>query len=402
MKIFMEMQRVIAERWAAQEMDSLTFSEIAQGVLEEFAPASSVSTVDLVQWASSAALPIQPDPKSDFGQPPVCVANAGRFMIQVLFWVDGTTSIHQHGFSGAFQVLAGSRFHAAYGFEKSDRVNDHLLLGKLTFREAELLERGATRPIVPGPGFIHALFHLDRPSLTLVARTFHDIEQGPQYEYFKPGLALDPFYQDISVLKRLQLVRFLQSVGDPSWSAVLLRLVRQSSLFEIVQILKYVVDNRLDDHSLEDVLNVVRVMHAQRGELVAAALENRLRERYIVDSRRKVIDQDQRFFLALLLNLERRSSIYETIEKRRVGEDPAAFIVHCLKSISAVTGSGDAGATSDLEMAVLRALLEGKNGASSIIKDLGASFGDIGGYEDEIGRLSAVFRQSPVLRPLFC
>jgi hypothetical protein len=34
--------------------------------------------------------------------------------IEALFWVDGTTSIHQHSFSGAFQVLAGKSIHSRY------------------------------------------------------------------------------------------------------------------------------------------------------------------------------------------------------------------------------------------------------------------------------------------------
>jgi hypothetical protein len=45
-----------------------------------------------------------------------------RFYVEVVFWAEGTTAIHQHSFSGAFQVLVGSSIHTLYGFERGEAV----------------------------------------------------------------------------------------------------------------------------------------------------------------------------------------------------------------------------------------------------------------------------------------
>ena len=92
------------------------------------------------------------------------------FYIDVLFWLDGTTNIHQHGFWGAFQVLAGSSVHCRFGFDLAEEINHRLRIGKLRLLETELLGLGAIRKILGGELFIHSLFHLDRPSVSIVIR----------------------------------------------------------------------------------------------------------------------------------------------------------------------------------------------------------------------------------------
>jgi hypothetical protein len=68
------------------------------------------------------------------------------------------------------------------------------------------MRTGDVRQILSGDRFIHSLFHLDRPSVTMVVRTKHDSGTDPQYSYFPPGIAYDPFVAD----ERLsRLVRFL-------------------------------------------------------------------------------------------------------------------------------------------------------------------------------------------------
>jgi hypothetical protein len=403
MEIFQDLSRTLEDRWKAHEFDSLAFPTIAAEVVNEINPATNVTLDDLVDWGLCARLPMQPDLKSDFGQPPLCLVHSPRFMVQALFWLDSTTSIHQHGFSGAFHVLHGSSIHAQYEFTLAERINQHLLLGGIDFQKAELLTRGATRAITPGNQYIHALFHLDRPSVSLVVRTYGDVESGPQYDYMKPGLAMDPFYTDPELYRRAQLIRFLHST-DPSRAMTAVRdLLRVSGVFDTTQILRYVIDHRLDDPSLEDVLNIVRVTHGTHGELIADAMLTRLRERYIVESRRQVADPELRFFLALLLNIDDRETIYAAIRQRFEGNDITSLVVRWLKEITTITGvkaSGGDG-SNDFELAVLRAMLQGRRSADEIVAAMEGEFEDARSYLEDVGRLCGVFRNSPVLRPLF-
>jgi hypothetical protein len=401
MELFREVQNFVEDRWSRKEYDTNVFPAIADEALKQFSPAANTSVAEIVQWASTMPLPPQPDLTSNFGQPPLCVAHSSRFQIQVLFWVDGTTSVHQHGFSGAFHVLDGSSIHAQYNFHEQSRVNEFFLMGDVTFKASEILSKGQSRPILPGRNFIHALFHLERPSVTLVIRTHRDVEQGPQYEYFKPGIALDPFFQDPQVLRRCQLLGFMAATNDPGLSAAITQVVRSSRLFDMVQILRYIVDKRLDDAYFEETLALLRLVHGEQGEIVARALENRLRERFIVESRKQVVDADERFLLALLLNLESREAIFRAI-RERIGEEPADFVVRCLRNMSQNGEIGpDRKSASDFELGVLKALLLGKDSPRAIASDLQPGFSGADEYEEEIGKLGLVFKHSPVLRPLF-
>jgi len=139
--------------------------------------------------------PFQPG-DSCFGQPSLLLHRGHRFAIEVLFWLDGTNVIHQHLFSGAFHVLQGSSVHSRFEFRAGSRVNSGMWLGDVVLTGVELLRRGDTRPIRAGSAGIHSLFHLDRPSVTLLVRTLNEADRQPQLAFVRPFLAFDPFLKD--------------------------------------------------------------------------------------------------------------------------------------------------------------------------------------------------------------
>src|SRR5450432_3304985 len=171
----------VERRWQATDYDPRHFSDVAVAALAEAGLTEKLSPDDVVDWALSAlTLPRQETLPATFGQPPVTLFRSRRFYIEALFWIDGSTSIHQHAFSGAFQVLEGSSIETRYAFETERVFDGHLVLGKLRTASTAMLRRGDIRPIASGPrGLIHALFHLERPSVTVVVRTFRDADAGP-------------------------------------------------------------------------------------------------------------------------------------------------------------------------------------------------------------------------------
>src|SRR5262249_38085080 len=142
-----------------------------------------------------------PQEKLGFGQPPVTLYRARDFYISALYWLEGTTDIHEHGFSGAFRVLEGSSIHAVYDFSRPATITPRLAYGHLLLSEAELLRKGATRRIQLGGEFIHSLFHLDSPSVTIVVRTGR--EGLRQNSYCRPGVAFDPLFDDPALQRRM-------------------------------------------------------------------------------------------------------------------------------------------------------------------------------------------------------
>jgi hypothetical protein len=141
-----------------------------------------------------------------------------------------------------------------------------MLIGDIQFERAELLRRGDCRAISSGPEFIHSLFHLDRPSVSLVVRTTNDPETYPQYGYLKPFIAKDAVRKPPRLVQRQRIVRYLTEQAHPALSSVL-----------------------------------------------QPVLAERRRELDLVMRRQTVRAADLRFFLALLLNLPERKSIEEMV-----------------------------------------------------------------------------------------
>ena len=80
---------------------------------------SKLTAWDVVEWAlKQEELPPQRDLHGNFADPPITIYSGPRFHIDVYFWFEGTTAIHQHAFCGAFQVLLGSSIHSWYEFER--------------------------------------------------------------------------------------------------------------------------------------------------------------------------------------------------------------------------------------------------------------------------------------------
>src|SRR4051794_25475975 len=221
---FKELGDTVQERWKRENFALAPFPEIARAALEARPPATHVDLPALMRdFLLSDEQPFQTD--SDFGEPELVVYSHPRFYIQLLFWMDGTTAIHQHEFSGAFHVLHGSSIHARYEFEKARPVTPHLHVGDVRMKTIELLEAGRTVPIVSGRRTIHSLFHLDSPSVTVVVRTQHDPGTGPQFNYLPPHVAIDPHHGDRLTMRRVQLLDVLEKVEDAGYADLVTEMV---------------------------------------------------------------------------------------------------------------------------------------------------------------------------------
>ena len=210
MKVFEELGALIEERWKNKNYDEEVFSSIAQQALMEADLLNRVDPWEIVRWTQAATqLPLQQDIDAKFGNPPITLYNGSRFYIDVYFWLDGTTEIHQHSFCGAFQVLAGSSIHSHYAFELVEEINSRFLVGNTVLKGVKLLREGDTQQILPGNQYIHALFHLERPSATITVRTYGLPKNQPQYSYLKPHIAHDPFYKEPQTIRRLQTTSLL-------------------------------------------------------------------------------------------------------------------------------------------------------------------------------------------------
>jgi len=156
MELFKKLGAEIEESWRAQNYNEDVFPAMAADALRSADLPSKVSAWEVLEWTlQQSELPPQKDPTGNFGDPPITIFVAPRFYIDVYFWLDGTTQIHQHGFCGAFQVLLGSSLHSWYEFEPTDSVNAFTEIGGMRLTVCELLKVGDGQQILAGRQYIH-------------------------------------------------------------------------------------------------------------------------------------------------------------------------------------------------------------------------------------------------------
>jgi len=293
------------QRWRDQSYNEEVFPEVAAAALGEMTPCKHVSPWDVIRWLhQTTQLPEQRDVEGRFGNPPITLYDGSRFYIDVYYWLDGTTSIHQHAFCGAFQVLTGSSILSQYGFDESRRINAHFLAGKMNLNKVELLEQGDIRQIFPGRQYIHSLFHLDRPSVSIIV--IGDL------------LSCSDFHTAFSVLD----IAFNTLPNDPLERAFGLSTGKQrfEALFEIV-----------------------RRRHGELADLILPVLEEVRRQQNLIQRRGQITSNEHRFFLALLLNVPDRAKIVELVRQRFPEQDPVDTITEWVDELAntKVAGSSE-------------------------------------------------------------
>jgi hypothetical protein len=337
--LFDQLGRTVLDRWKRVNFSLEKFPEIARRALDERPPAKHV---DLPAFMRDFLLcddqPFQTD--SDFGEPEIVAYRHPRFYIQLLFWLDGTTAIHQHEFSGAFHVMHGSSIHAHYEFEKPRSVTPYLRLGNLKMKKMELLEAGQTVPIDSGQRTIHSLFHLDSPSVTVVVRTQHDPGTGPQLNYLPPHIAIDPYHSDPLATRRKQLLDVLEQVEDPGYAGLAMEMIADLDFERGFHVLRHCMPYLQRIDAWEPAMKAFEKKHVTLAAGVAATLREEERRSVIKGLRSTITEPEHRFFLALLMNAPNRADLFALIAQRFPKETPLTVVMRWVEELMEVSDEG--------------------------------------------------------------
>jgi hypothetical protein len=337
MKVVSDLGEAIERRWCELEYVESKFPRIAEQALHRFEPARSVGTESVVRWLIEEFQVPEQHLDASFGQPPVMVYRGSRFYIEVLFWLDGATAIHQHGFSGAFQVLDGSSIHAQYRFTVQRPVNSSVAVGKLGRTRLELLRKGDIRQIVAGERMIHSTFHLDRPTLTLVVRTYGEHLASPQYDYWPPTIAIDDERRPPPRLDRqLKALLLLRECGHSSFATHATSFLGRTDYRAAMFFFKGHYE-RLRETSPSTLKRLLVVARKRYGKLVDSWPEvfaEARRQTDISRYRTYVQNPEHRYFLALLLNLSDRASILKFISLRFPRKSPKQLVLRWVRELS--------------------------------------------------------------------
>ncbi len=397
MQQFHELGSRVDCAWEAADFSEQAFPLIAREALAAERLPDRITSDDVLQWVLAAkVLPAQEDLRASFGQPPITVYRGRRFHIQVLYWLDGSTTIHRHGFCGAFQVLEGGSLHSRWSFSTRHRVNSRMLIGQTHFLGADLLHRGDVVCITPE--LTHGLFHLEAPSATIVVRTEGETADGPQYEYHPPSIALDPFFVDPLVERQLQALHLLRASGHKELEDRVANLVSRTDVYTVFRIFFHALRDGATMTQLETLADAARIRHGDVVDEIMLAIGEGSRRRLLHSLRRQIREPDGRFFLALLQNLPDRDAIYRVIRDRHPGSASLAIVRSFLAEYSHLLGVDISG---DLERIIVESMLEDATD-DVIFAKLGADFDE----ESIVAQRANVLRQverirHSLLAPLF-
>ncbi|MEZ0265177.1 MAG: hypothetical protein ACAI43_10655 [Phycisphaerae bacterium] len=339
---FTALGRTVLGRWKRQNFSLAAFPAIAAAALDERPPAKHVDVAALVrEFLLDDEQPPQTD--SAFGEPELVAYSHSRFYIQLLFWTDGTTAIHQHEFSGAFHVMHGSSIHAHYTFDRATPVTPYLRVGDLKMKRMELLETGRTVPIVSGPETIHSLFHLDSPSVTVVVRTQHDPGTGPQLNYLPPHVAFDPHFSDSLTMRRKQLLDVLERTvddGGERYAGLVAEMTGELDFERGFSVLYHCMGHLQQIGAWEPILRAFEKRHGKLAAGVGATLQEDARRGVIKGLRSAVTEPEHRFFLALLMNAPTRDDLLKLVAQRFAAEPPVETVLRWVTELTELTDEG--------------------------------------------------------------
>lgn len=407
---FHKLGQIVNDLWFSVGYDDDQFARVAARALVEFPPcditADTILTPLLTQNDCISQFDTEVQPK--FGDLALTVFRCSRFHIDALFWVDGTTSIHQHGFDGAFRVIAGSSIHSQFHFVPQTSFSNRLIAGELDCTTVELLSHGDTREIHAGERFIHSLFHLDRPSITLVVRTTYAPNRPIQFGYERSGLAYDPFFLDALTLKRIQWLALVASVSNSDYERIAAQLVRHADPLAVLSICRAVYSHMRSPERFDQFLDSVRSHQPELFDRIRDAFHRRFRDDCIIAGRRGVPESHLRFLLAVLLNVEGLEPSLAVV-KARVPEKPpvdtvVSYVMELARKDWAVDGltNSQGIVLEGVSLDVLRVMLQGVP-SSELVRSLEGRYraGDVQANAHAVEALAKDIRNSVLFRTLF-
>ena len=195
---------------------------------------------------------------------------------------------------------------------------------------------GAIRRIDPGEAFIHALFHLERPTVTIVVRSGATDLPFPQYAYLRPGLGWNNNWEDRSWFRRLQSIHSSLRL-DPTGSRRMVRdlVVDGATLWEAFLIVEYWCRTHGWDDFAGDLVDGLASRNESMSRLLAPAFAQEVRTRRILTRRGMLHSLHHRTLLALLANLPDAESITATLQQLFPGQEPTALLLDWVEELSA-------------------------------------------------------------------
>jgi hypothetical protein len=207
------------------------------------------------------------------------IYNDGRFYIEILNWHGSHVNVHDHDFSGVQFQLRGRSLNVVYDWCPTCNFGA-LSQGELQLRHAELWEEGGRSIVRAGRLDPHCVFHLSRPTASLLIRTVPTKRYGSQLNHF-PKLAAHYYVNTTYQRKILTGLALLATSDECAFSEALGRYLNTQSLSENLFTLV-----KLGSRALLPSAKAVIANYATRSEQTRLIVESFLRGIVIGDVQR--------------------------------------------------------------------------------------------------------------------
>ena len=258
---------------------------------------------------------------------------------------------------GPFTSCSGQKASTVIIVLKTSRNSAaHFSVGQVVLNSVELLRVGDTKKILPGRQYMHSLFHLDRPSATITIRNHGCPSAQPQYNYLKPYFATDPFFKEVGTTKKLQSAGLLLTIEHQEADALIGDMLSSADFQTAFALLESayhsLTGNQVErlfhlssgQERYDKLLEKARARHGQLVDLIQPVFDEAARQNRLVNLRGYLKGGDQRYFLALLLNVPRRDMILELVKQRFPEKDAVETVLAWINELAStkLMGSGQA------------------------------------------------------------
>ncbi len=332
MNYFQDFGDTINRTWRRHGYDEKDLPAIA---CDAIASSNILPIVDVQEVVNAAATGSSLDGYqmvSEFSDLPYVVYRHSRFFVEVLVWTNGTTTVHDHAFSGAFGVASGDSICVTYDFERTRRVNARFHVGKLTIDDCEHLQAGDIRPIEQGADLIHSVYHVARPTVTLVVRTITNPDSTPQLTYRYPSIAIENDYMDPVTIKQFQAINIMLQLDAERFQEKILDILDDAPLDAQYWIVRGMDFDVLPDEFEDRVRHIVD--SRSDGDVVFRTLERERLSRHSLELRPRMMSSRLRIFLASVLNIPDQRALVAFLRKiARTDNECREMVRRCVKEL---------------------------------------------------------------------
>lgn len=224
-----EVCKKIEKSWQKINFNCEDFYKIVSDYQNEFDFSNLGEITNQVQLLQEPQIATQQVP-STFSDMYFKLFDNGRFLIEILNWWGGHVNIHDHDFTAVQFQLKGKSLNVVYDFDEQEKFGA-LTFGKLNVRNASIWNEGSKNIVRHGNLDPHCVFHIGRPTTSLLIRTHPTSRLGAQSNYF-PSLKAHYYVNSTVQRKKLTGLSLLSKSQPHEFKKCLNIFLNEQSLSE--------------------------------------------------------------------------------------------------------------------------------------------------------------------------